>query len=93
MVVFELHPWARFFAGVVTGCWIGVVVGCAVALLLAGRKVRQLETINRVLRNRLKARTRPQRTGTGGGGPMLVMPIPGAERRAEKPASRIARFN
>ena len=93
MVVLEVHPWVRFFAGVVTGCWIGATIGCAGALLLVGRRVRQLETVNRLLRAKLKAQATPKRTGTGGSGPMLVMPVPGVERRTERPAARAARIH
>ena len=56
MLMLDLYPWARFIAGVVTGCWIGVMIGCAVALLLAGRRVRQLESMNLLLRLKLNAR-------------------------------------
>lgn len=94
MALFVVHPWAPFITGMLAGCWIGAVIGCAGVLLLVGRRVRQLETINLLLRTMLKARERPQRTGTGGGGGLtLVMPLPGASRMAGRPMSRIARVN
>jgi len=97
MAMFVIHPWARFLAGMLTGCWIGALIASAGVILLMGRRVRQLESINLLLRTKLKKRTRgPQAgsgTGTGGGGHMLVMPLPTAYRKPEKPASRVARMN
>jgi hypothetical protein len=93
MTLFVVHPWAQFFAGVITGCWIGAIIACAGLLLLVGRRVRQLESINQLLRTKLKVRIRPQRTGTGKHGPTLVMPMPGAARKVEVPPQKIARVN
>jgi hypothetical protein len=92
MTLFVVHPWAQFFAGVVTGCWIGALIACAGLLLLVGRRVRQLESVNLLLRMKLKSRGVPQRTGTGGPGPTLVMPLPSAARTTER-VGRIARVN
>jgi hypothetical protein len=93
MTLFVVHPWAQFFAGVITGCWIGAVIACAGLLLLVGKRVRQLESINQLLRMKLKARLRPLRSRTGTHGPALVMPISGAARRPDAPPERIARVN
>jgi hypothetical protein len=76
-----------------TGCWIGAAVACVGVLLVVGRRVRQLETLNLFLRTKLKARAMHRRLGTGGPGPTLVMPLPGSTRKAESPASRMARMN
>jgi hypothetical protein len=62
-------------------------------LLLVGRRVRQLEGINLLLHTKLKARIKPQRTGTGGTSPTLVMPLPSSARQTERPRERIARVN
>lgn len=93
MTLFVVHPWAQFFAGVITGCWIGAIIACAGLLLLVGRRVRQLESLNQLLRTKLKARIRPQRAGTGTRGPTLVMPTPGAARKSNGQPERIARVN
>jgi hypothetical protein len=93
MALFVVRPWAEFIAGVITGCWIGAVIACVGVLLLVGRRVRQLEGINLLLRTKLKARIKPQRTGTGGAGPTLVMPLPSSARQTERPKERIARVN
>jgi hypothetical protein len=88
MALFVVHPWAEFLAGMLTGCWIGVVIGCAVALLFAGKRVRELEAGNLLLRSRLRAREEPQKTGTGG--PTLVVSPSRPTRSASKPLSRAA---
>ncbi len=92
MAVLVVHPWAQFLTGMLIGCWVGAAVACAGVLLLVGRKVRRLESINLLLRTKLKARTKPQR-GTGTSGSMLVMPLPDSLRRTERPAGRIMRVN
>jgi hypothetical protein len=93
MALFVVHPWAQFFTGMLMGCWIGAAIATAGVLLLVGRRVRQLETINLLLRTKLKARPNPQRTGTGGPGPTLVMPLPRSARRTGPERERIARVN
>jgi hypothetical protein len=93
MALFVVRPWAEFIAGVVAGCWIGAVIACVGVLLLVGRRVRQLEGINLLLRTKLKAYVRPRRMGTAGTGPALVMPLPGSARKSELPRERIARVN
>ncbi len=97
MALLVFHPWARFLAGMLTGCWIGALIASAGVILLMGRRVRQLESINLLLRTKLKARVKAPAagsgTGTGGGGHMLVMPLPTTQSKSEKPASRLARMN
>jgi hypothetical protein len=93
MALLVVRPWAEFFAGVVTGCWIGAVIACAGVLLLVGRRVRQLEGINLLLRTKLKAGLKPQRLETAGPGPTLVMPLPIAARITAQTRERISRVN
>jgi hypothetical protein len=88
MALFEVHSWGGFATGLLTGCWIGVVVGCAATLLLIGKRVRQLETINLLLRSKLKVLERPRKTGAIG--PALVMPRPGSVRSEQAHRSRTA---
>lgn len=92
MLMAVLYPWAHFLAGVVAGCWIGVLIGCAVALLLAGRRVRQLETRNLLLRVQLHARREPQAGGLPASRQGLALPRSGS-RTAEPLMGRIARVN
>jgi len=94
MAPFDVHPWARFLTGMLIGCWFGAAIACAGLLLVVGRRIRQLEAVNLLLRTKLKARAAGisvRRTGTTG--PMLVMPMPGSARRSESPLPRIARVN
>lgn len=86
MALFDAHPWVRFFSGVLTGCWIGVIIGCAVALLFSGRRVRQLASANMVLRMKLRAREKPKRSAAPAG-PVLV--VPPSRRSSDGPARRV----
>ena len=83
MLLLDVHPWLRFATGLITGCWIGVAIGCAMVMLLAGRRLRQLEAANLLLRVKLRARERARRTGAGAPGPILVAnPATGTTRPA-----------
>jgi hypothetical protein len=90
MTVIDAHPWVRFFTGFLTGCWVGVALGCVITLLFSGRRLRQLESANLLLRVKLRARERPKRTGTGGAGPVLVVPPGGSSRSTNNPVGRVA---
>jgi len=90
MAIVDPHPWLRFITGLIAGCWGGVVIGCAITLLLAGRRLRQLETANLILRVKLKAAERPKRRTPAGAGPVLVVPPGSASRPASAPMSRYA---
>lgn len=87
MALFDVHPWLRLGLGLILGCWGGAAIGMAIALMLASRRIKQLETANMLLRIKLRAREKPRRTGTNGAGPTLVVP-PSASRPAS--ASRRA---
>jgi len=87
MAWLAVHPWAQFFTGLLLGCWIGAMIATACILLLVGRRLQQLEAVNQILRAKLRTRGKPQRTGTGGSGPALVMPL----RRSS--TGRVARVN
>jgi hypothetical protein len=89
MFAFAIDPWLRFGLGVLTGCWIGGVVGLGVALILAGRRLRQLELANTMLRAKLRVRDKSRQAGEGGGGPILVVPQ-GVNRPASAPLGRVA---
>ena len=73
-MAFDIHPWLRFSVGLLVGCWIGVAIGCGLTLLLASRRLRQLQSANALLRLKLRVREKPARTGTG---PLLVVPSTG----------------
>jgi hypothetical protein len=90
MALIDAHSWLRFASGLMVGCWIGALIGGAVALLFTGRRIRQLETVNMLLRVKLRAREKPQRTGTGGTGPVLVVQPRDTNRPASAPIMRNA---
>ncbi len=86
-----MHPWVRFLTGLISGCWLGVFIGCAITLVILGKRVRQLETANLVLRVKLRAREKPKRTGTtGAAGPVLVVQPRETNRPASAPMARFA---
>lgn len=86
-----MYPWVRFLTGLIAGCWIGAAIGCAITLLVAGKRLRQLESANLLLRVKLRSREKPTRTGTAsGGGPVLVIPPRETNRPASAPITRIA---
>jgi hypothetical protein len=87
MLAFTLYPWLRFGLGILTGCWIGAAVGLGFALILAGRRIQQLEEANLMLRAKLRAREKTRQSGPGGVGPVLVVP-PGVNRPASAPLGR-----
>ncbi|MGA7886975.1 MAG: hypothetical protein WCA44_14615 [Acidobacteriaceae bacterium] len=89
MIPLDAHVWMRFAIGLIAGCWVGAMIGGAVALLFASRRIRQLETVNMLLRVKLRAREKPSRTGTGGG-PVLVVQPRETNRPASAPMSRFA---
>jgi hypothetical protein len=82
MALFVLHSWIRFGVGLLAGCWIGVVIGMAIAILLAGRRMRSLESANLLLQLKLQVREKAWRSGTEGAGPSLVPPA-----NVDRPAS------
>lgn len=88
MALLDLNSWVRFGTGLIAGWWIGAAIGLAIALLLAGRRIKQLETANALLRLKLRAREKPRHTATWSTGPVLIVP-PGAGR-TESPPRRAA---
>jgi hypothetical protein len=90
MALLDAHSLVRFATGLIAGCWLGAIIGGAVALLFASRRIRQLETANMLLRVKLRSREKPRRTSTGGGGPVLVVPPRETNRPASAPFARFA---
>jgi hypothetical protein len=77
MALFVLHAWIRFDVGLMAGVWIGAFIGMAVAILLVGRRMRQLEAVNALLRMKLQSQEKGRRMAAAGGGPSLVPPVSG----------------
>jgi hypothetical protein len=90
MVLLDVQPWMRFTIGLVVGCWIGVAVGLAIVMLLTGRRLRQLETANLVLRLKLRARERARRSATGAGPILVAKPGGGVSQPVTGTRSRFA---
>lgn len=89
MVAIAIYPWLRFGLGVLTGCWIGGAAGLGIALILAGRRIMQLEQANTMLRAKLRVRDKSRQSDDGGGsGPILVVP-PNINRPASAPLGRV----
>jgi hypothetical protein len=80
-----LYPWLRLDVGFFLGCWFGVLVGCGLTILLAGRRFRQLQTANVVLRLKLRIqeKTLPRRSG-----PVVI--VPAARGPVGAPLVRVA---
>jgi hypothetical protein len=89
MVAFAVYPWLRFGFGVLTGCWIGTALGIGITLILAGRRIKELEQANSILRTKLRVRDRSRPSGPGGSGPILIVP-PNVNRPASAPFGRVA---
>lgn len=81
------HPWAPFTSGMLVGCWVGAAIGCAITMLLAGRRLRQLQSANLLLRAKLRAR---EKTKARGATPVLVMPPIDSRRAESASAGRVA---
>jgi hypothetical protein len=89
MFAFAFYPWLRFGLGLLAACWIGAAVGLCITLMLAGHRIQQLEEANLMLRAKLRARDKTQQSGSGGSGPVLVVP-PAVNRTASAPIGRVA---
>lgn len=86
-------PWLHFTTGLIAGCWIGAVIGGVIVLLFAGKRVRQLETSNMLLRVKLRAKEKQRQhspAASGGSGPILVVPPRDTNRPASAPLYRRA---
>jgi hypothetical protein len=62
MAPLAAFSWSWFFGGLLLGSWIGATIGSAGVLLLAGRRMKRLETLNHLLRIKLRSympHTRP----------------------------------
>lgn len=72
MAPLAAFPWAWLLAGLLLGSWIGATVGSAGVLMLAGRRMKKLETVNHLLRVKLRGHLRRARpTAQQGLGPVL----------------------
>jgi hypothetical protein len=89
MAAIAFYPWLRFAFGLLAGCWIGAAAGLGITLMLAGRRIQQLEEANLMLRAKLRAREKTRQPESGGAGPVLVLPS-AVRRPASAPIGRVA---
>lgn len=93
MAPFAVHPWSWFFVGLLLGSWSGATIGSVGVLLLAGRRMKQLETINQLLRGKLRTHANRYRPV---GRPVLtpvLRPFRAVTETAAIPIDRIASGN
>lgn len=93
MAPFAVHPWILFFAGLLLGTWCGATIGSAGVLLLAGRRMKQLETINRLLRIKLQGHARRHRPLPRPALASVLRPFRAVTETAALPIDRIASGN
>jgi len=86
-------PWAWLLAGLLLGSWIGATVGSAGVLMLAGRRMKKLETVNQLLRVKLRAVTQRSRTTAHRGLAPVLRPFKVVTETATIPIDRIASGN
>jgi hypothetical protein len=91
MAPLAAFPWVWLLAGLLAGSWIGATVGGAGVLLLAGRRMKKLETVNHLLRMKLRT-SRPRPLAPPALGPML-RPFRMVTETATLPVERIASGN
>ncbi|HEX3661532.1 MAG TPA: hypothetical protein VHU89_08865 [Acidobacteriaceae bacterium] len=86
-------PWACLLAGLLLGSWIGATVGSAAVLLLAGRRMKRLEIVNRLLRAKLKTGIRRSRPAPVRAPAPGLRPFRVVTETARIPIDRIATGN
>jgi hypothetical protein len=93
MAPFAEFPWAWLLAGLLLGSWIGATIGSAAVLLLAGRRMKKLESVNQLLLIRLKASTHRSRIAAHCGLAPVLRPFQVVRETAAIPIDRIASAN
>lgn len=93
MAPFAVHPWSWFFVGLLLGSWSGATIGSAGVLLLAGRRMKQLETVNHLLRMKLRAHARRFRPSGKPALAPVLRPFKAVNETAAIPIDRIASAN
>jgi hypothetical protein len=86
-------PWAWLLGGLLLGSWIGATIGSAGVLLLAGRRMRKLETVNHLLRMKLRMHIQRHRPAPPRALPPLMRPFQVVRETASIPIDRIASGN
>ncbi|HZZ40947.1 MAG TPA: hypothetical protein VFE06_17555 [Acidobacteriaceae bacterium] len=93
MAPLAAFSWSWFLVGLLLGSWIGATIGSACVLLLAGRRMKKLETVNQLLRVKLRAHMlRPRAAAHRALAPVL-RPFRVVTETAAIPIDRIASGN
>jgi hypothetical protein len=89
MLAFAFYSWLQIGIGILAGCWLGAAVGLGVAVILASRRISELEEANSMLLAKLRVREKSRPLGLGESGPILMM-RPNVNRPASAPLGRAA---
>lgn len=93
MAPLAAFPWAWLLAGLLLGSWIGATVGSAGVLMLAGRRMKKLETTNHLLRVKLRSHLQRARPVAQRGLAPMLRPFRVVTETASIPIDRIASGN
>lgn len=93
MTPLTAFSWGGFFAGLLLGSWIGATIGSAGVLLLAGRRMKHLETVNNLLRVKLRAHMQRHRPAAQRGLAPVLRPFKVVTETANIPIDRMASGN
>jgi hypothetical protein len=93
MALLAAFPWGYFFAGLLLGSWIGATIGSAGVLLLASRRMKKLETVNQLLRVKLRSHMQRYRPAAQRGLAPVLRPFKVVTETATIPIDRIASGN
>ncbi|MGA7525105.1 MAG: hypothetical protein WBW84_21840 [Acidobacteriaceae bacterium] len=93
MAPLAAFPWAWLLIGLLVGSWIGATIGSAAVLMLAGRRMRQLETVNDLLRAKIRGYTQRSRLATNRGLVPVLRPFRAVTETATLSPGRFASGN
>ena len=93
MAPLAAFPWAWLLAGLLLGSWIGATIGSAGVLLLAGRRMKRLETVNHLLRVKLRTHSLRSWPAAQRGLSPVLRPFRVVTETASIPVDRIASAN
>jgi hypothetical protein len=93
MAPLAAFSWSWFFVGLLVGSWIGAAIGSAGVLLLAGRRMKKLESANHLLRAKLRAHMQRPRPAAHRALAPVLRPFRVVTETATIPIDRIASGN
>lgn len=93
MAPLATFSWSWFFGGLLLGSWIGATIGSTGVLLLASRRMKHLETVNSLLRLKLRSYLPQSRPAGRRGLAPVLRPFNVVTETATIPIDRIASGN